>query len=124
MLPRTGVIKFTAKWCGPCRRIEQPLREMCRNYEVELVEVDVDEHSDISEAFSVTAMPSIVFVVDGQELSDLRVVGASLESIEANILLFKQQAAPGENSACQISLPLDDSASVKCQVNLPPRRAS
>ena len=45
------ILKFTARWCGPCKAtkpyFDERYEELSAKYDVELVEVDIDESSNI-----------------------------------------------------------------------------
>tara|TARA_Y100000385_G_C13011135_1_gene601708 strand:- start:473 stop:724 length:252 start_codon:yes stop_codon:yes gene_type:complete len=60
-------IRFTAKWCGPCKAygpvFDKVLEE---NNEWESVVVDVDENSEMSAKYSVRSIPMTVLEVDGK----------------------------------------------------------
>jgi len=47
----TTIVKLTASWCGPCKKIApyvKMLNEMyCQKYNFEYIEVDVDESLDL-----------------------------------------------------------------------------
>ena len=112
VLPRgyTGVVKFTATWCGPCRGIAKALEETCAQKSTNLVEVDVDSsESELAAAFAVNAMPTLVFMENGQEVEYLRVVGASMAQITQSIDQLASRV-----SANQISLPVETAAAVEC----------
>ena len=111
---KTVVLDFTAEWCGPCQRIKADLHALATKYGVELVEIDVDAQQDVAQEYRVNAMPTIVFLHEGIELADMRVVGANLTQIEAGM---RELAArrPAPSAASQIEIPLANDASVKCQ---------
>ncbi|KAM0983994.1 hypothetical protein ACFX13_011659 [Malus domestica] len=78
------VIDFTAKWCGPCRAMEPIFREYANKFtDVEFVKLDVDELSDVAVEFSVEAMPSFVFVKNGEVVD--KVVGARKDELQKKI---------------------------------------
>ena len=57
------VVKFSAEWCSPCKRIH-PVYEKFSNTEtytlVCFVHVDVDEARDICEKYSIEGMPTFI----------------------------------------------------------------
>jgi len=70
------VIDFTASWCGPCRAIAplyEALSEEIDN--VVFVKIDVDENPETAAKFSVSAMPTFVFVKGGEVVD--RLMGAN-----------------------------------------------
>ena len=72
------VVKFSAEWCGPCKRI-YPLYEKHSNNEkytsVCFLHVDVDEARDICEKYSIEGMPTFILFQNSEELS--RFAGAN-----------------------------------------------
>jgi thioredoxin-like negative regulator of GroEL len=59
------VADFTASWCGPCQKMDETtwvdpkVEEWINKYAI-AVQVDVDEQPAISEAFSISAMPTVL----------------------------------------------------------------
>ena len=66
------VLRFTAPWCGPCRRLAPVLEEVAETREdVNFVKVDCDENKDTPIKFGVRSIPHIVIVdKDGTMVSD------------------------------------------------------
>jgi len=66
------VVKFSAEWCGPCKRIH-PVYERLSNSEkynsVCFLHIDVDEVRDICEKYNVEAMPTFILFQNGEEVS-------------------------------------------------------
>ena len=64
------VVDFYATWCGPCRMIAPKLEEMAKqNSNVVFLKVDVDEAEDVSEKYSISAMPTFLFFKNGEKVS-------------------------------------------------------
>lgn len=121
MLPRHGIIKFTAAWCGPCKRIQAPLKAAAEELRLELKEVDVDDEPQTMESFQVQSMPTIVFLLDGREVMDLRVIGANMEGIRTNMKLHRQAIDEWTaHEASQISVPCSADAIVTCRKTTSP----
>jgi thioredoxin len=60
-------IDFTAKWCGPCRRISPMVEKLSQHFpQVLMMKVDVDECPETTKVFQVGSMPTFVFVRNGQ----------------------------------------------------------
>ena len=64
------VVKFSAEWCAPCKRIH-PLYERLSNNEkytsVCFVHVDVDEARDLCEKYEVSNMPTFILFQNSEE---------------------------------------------------------
>ena len=89
-IPSKGniVLKFGAEWCGPCKTIKPILEELKKeNESVEFIDIDVDEHKELTAKYAVKGIPKIVFIRDGEIQSDL--VGMqSKEVIQESINLL------------------------------------
>lgn len=72
------VVKFSAEWCGPCKRIH-PLYERLSNTEkynsVCFLHIDVDEVRDICDKYNVEGMPTFILFHKGEEVE--RFAGAN-----------------------------------------------
>lgn len=89
-IPEKGnvVVKFGAKWCGPCKQIKPIIKELEKeNESIDFIDVDVDENREILGKYMVKGIPKIVFIRDGKVQSEL--VGMkSKEEIQENINLL------------------------------------
>jgi thioredoxin 1 len=75
-----ALLKFTAKWCGPCQAIHPRFVEMAQQSLVPCYHVDIeeDEHQ-LAHNFAVTKLPTFLRLADGKEVA--RVEGADLERV-------------------------------------------
>ncbi|KAJ5223520.1 Thioredoxin [Penicillium chermesinum] len=81
-----AVIDFYATWCGPCKAVAPKVGELSEKYQnVRFIQVDVDKMRGVAQQFGVTAMPTFVFLKDGQEVADKRVRGADVRALEVGI---------------------------------------
>ena len=56
------VLKFSSKWCLPCKVISPLFEELSKTYEDKgiFLHVDVEEHDDVAEKFNVRGMPTFI----------------------------------------------------------------
>mmetsp|Transcript_6974 Transcript_6974/g.17505 ORF Transcript_6974/g.17505 Transcript_6974/m.17505 type:complete len:152 (+) Transcript_6974:80-535(+) len=85
------VLKFTATWCGVCRKIAPFYEGLARDPKVTetsnvvaLYNVDVDEAHDLTNSYGASALPLFVFLVDGKKVDTL--VGAQQTALKKKIL--------------------------------------
>lgn len=64
------VVDFFATWCVPCQMMLEVLKDVEKEYAdvVEIFKVDVDENQETAIRYGVTAMPTVVFFKDGEEV--------------------------------------------------------
>lgn len=79
------VIDFTAKWCGPCKRISPLIDELEKKYNIDnqklihVIIVDVDENEDIATEFNITSMPTFIFIKNSVVVGST--LGANIDAI-------------------------------------------
>jgi thioredoxin 1 len=75
------VVDFTATWCGPCRLMAPIFAELSKKFEnLIFLKVDVDEVQDVTSKWEVRAMPTFLFIKNGEQLD--KIVGANKEELE------------------------------------------
>ena len=88
------VIKFSAVWCGPCKRLEPTISKLESEFsDAKVVRVDVDDNPEIAQKYKVRSLPTLLFLKDGEEVN--RVIGLSL--IEPLRKIFRDLLRPQEN---------------------------
>lgn len=62
------LVDFFATWCGPCQSLTPLLSEMSSDYKGQflLAKIDVDKNRDLSERYSVRAMPTVMLFRNGE----------------------------------------------------------
>ncbi len=61
------VVDFWASWCGPCRMLSPIVEELAGEMtDVRFAKVNVDEEPALANAFKVNAIPTLIFMKDGQ----------------------------------------------------------
>ena len=66
-----SIIKFTSKSCRACKNIERRIAKL--DLDIDVYDVDHDDNQVISRAFSVRALPTVVFCEGG--IPSARMVG-------------------------------------------------
>lgn len=88
-VPQQGavVIDFFATWCGPCKRIAPTYEKLSEAFpKIAFLKCDVDESAELVNMFDVSAMPTFVFLKNGQVIK--RVEGADMAGLEAGFDLL------------------------------------
>jgi thioredoxin len=59
-----AIVDFYAQWCGPCKMLGPVLEELSAKYEgkIKVYKVDTDAESELSGAFGISSVPSILFI--------------------------------------------------------------
>ena len=62
------LIDFWAPWCGPCRMMGPIIEQLAEEYEgkAKVGKVNMDEEGELSQAFGVMSIPTIVLIKDGK----------------------------------------------------------
>ncbi|XP_077980511.1 thioredoxin-like [Glandiceps talaboti] len=82
------VVDFSATWCGPCKYIGPIFKAMASEFpNVVFLKVDVDENEETSQAYGISAMPTFVFIKNGQKVEDFS--GASEDKLRKTVNKLK-----------------------------------
>ena len=74
------VIKFEASWCAPCRALAPILKKVASSMsDVTFETIDIDNHPALAQQMKISAVPTVVFVKDGQVVDTL--VGLHREQV-------------------------------------------
>lgn len=77
------LVDFFANWCGPCKMFDSVLQSLAKEKpDIPILKVNVDECVKLSERFSITSLPTIVLIKNGEEVK--RKVGS------VNLSLLKE----------------------------------
>lgn len=73
-MSKLKVMDFYAEWCGPCRMLSPIIKELMDEYGdgeesgVIIEKINVDEHKELAEKYSIRSIPAIVFEKDDEVL--------------------------------------------------------
>ena len=69
-----AIIKFSAKWCGPCKVAKPIYEELATQYPtITFLEIDIDEMKDISKNYAISGVPTFILIdKDGTTKEPLR----------------------------------------------------
>ena len=67
-----AVVDFNATWCGPCKMLGPVLEKLSGEMadKASFYGVDVDENSDLAEAFGVMSIPTLVILKNGEKVAE------------------------------------------------------
>nr|XP_054751831.1 thioredoxin-like protein 1 [Lytechinus pictus] len=78
------VVDFNASWCGPCRTIAPVFAQLAGSHPNALfLKVDVDACTETAQRYSVTAMPTFIFLKGGVQIDMLK--GADPAALTAKV---------------------------------------
>ena len=66
-----AVVDFSATWCGPCRMMAPVLEDLSEKMsgKADFYNLDVDEAPEVAAQFSVSSIPCLVLLKNGQAVS-------------------------------------------------------
>lgn len=78
------LLDFWASWCGPCRMVSPIVDEVANELEgkAKVGKINVDEEQELSQAFSIMSIPTLVVIKNGKLANQLVGVRSKQEIIE------------------------------------------
>lgn len=61
----TGIVRFTADWCVPCKQFAPVFEQVARQYDVDFYVIDVEQYPDVAQAHGVMSIPAVFAVNNG-----------------------------------------------------------
>jgi thioredoxin 1 len=77
------VVKFTADFCGPCKKIQPLYEKLSKDYSDKFicVKVDVQKCSELSDKYDIKSIPTFKFLKNGVEVRK-EITGANEELLK------------------------------------------
>lgn len=79
------IIKCSASWCGPCRRIQpyfnEELNKYSINHNILYINIDFDKHSDLCSYLRIKSIPTILYYRNGELTSSF--MGSNIEQFKS-----------------------------------------
>ena len=96
--PRVIILYFSANWCTPCNIFNPQLLDMENFYsnKVQIIEINVDRFPRISDAFSISSIPTLLFFFKKILWRKLTITGADLGQAYDNVSILLTQHNDGE----------------------------
>lgn len=68
---RLELMDFYAEWCPPCRAMKPVVHELAEELRGRLtvVEINVDQNSDLAQQYNITHIPCFILTKDGKEVN-------------------------------------------------------
>lgn len=81
------VVDYSAKWCGPCKKIAPEFDVLSKKYNtVIFLKVDIDALPAVAEKESISTIPTFVLYKNGKKVG--KVGGANIVAVETAIKKF------------------------------------
>ena len=65
---KNGFLKFSADWCGPCRVVAPIVKKVADEYDLDILNVDVDQNPDLAAEYNIRSIPAVIAVKDGEPI--------------------------------------------------------
>jgi thioredoxin len=85
-VPKSGkvVIDFFADWCGPCKKLGPHFLEFSKEYpNISFLKVNTDNAESLATHYEVSALPTILFIKDGDVISIIK--GFNLDKMKSEL---------------------------------------
>ena len=70
-------VKFTAIWCGPCKKQQPNIDKMEEEFpDIKFLSVDVDDFPEIAKKYDIKSLPTLALIKDGNVVT--KAVGVTL----------------------------------------------
>ncbi|RHZ36517.1 thioredoxin family protein [endosymbiont GvMRE of Glomus versiforme] len=61
------IIKFSAKWCAPCRQLQEEINKLLKeNKDLLFLEIDIEKHSSLAQKLNIMSIPTTFLFFQGK----------------------------------------------------------
>ena len=71
--PGIIIVKLGATWCGPCKKLAPLFEQLSNEFTtIKFLKVNVDEAEEVAKHYDVSALPTVLFIKDGEVVSIIK----------------------------------------------------
>ena len=85
---KSCIIKFTADWCSPCKKMAPIFESLATNNSITFIEIDIEETATITHKECVQSIPLFLFYHNGSKYEDLTICGSNSNGLISNFQIF------------------------------------
>ena len=67
----TGIMKFSAEWCQPCKTLDPIVKALAEENSLQIKDVDIDEEHALAAEYGIRSVPTLIAFKDGEALEML-----------------------------------------------------
>jgi thioredoxin 1 len=80
------LINFSAKWCQPCKIMKPILREIKKETDIEIIEIDVEKNPEKAQEFNIISIPTFLLYKDDVLIDSF--IGAMSKEVLLKLINF------------------------------------
>ena len=75
-------MKFEAKWCGPCKMIDNWITINMPDLDVEKIDIDVDNNNELAASFGIRSIPAMIIYQPDDKGTEERTILSTVKEIQ------------------------------------------